>query len=214
MPPRWVEFHMQTLKEALQDIPVISISRLPIAFGLNLPDSGPYCYANEYKQLLRGAKLAETKYIAACEDDTLYHENHFRRFRPQNDEFAYNRARWSVFSWGEPQYSLRNRVSNCSLIAPRELLIEALTERFNSHNGNPPEHLMGECGRNKLERTLGITQRKLVEFYSRIPIIQLSHPNGTEKRQQEQWKSHAEIRAFDIPHWRKAEDIVKFYNNE
>lgn len=213
MPPKWVDFHMRYLKTALEDIPVISISKKPIRFGTNVLDEETPGYSNIYRQILRGAKMATTKYIAIVEDDTLYHENHFRRFRPKDDEFSYNRCRWSVFSWGTPIFSLRNRVSNCSCIAPRELMIEALTERFEKHP-NPPEHLMGECGRKSLERALGITPRKSVDFYSRIPIIQLCHPSGTEDRQQIHRKAHAEIRAVEIPHWGRAEGIIKYYNEE
>jgi hypothetical protein len=210
-PKKWADYHMAVLKEAIGDMPIISVSRLPMDFGINLLDTDKPSYANIYRQMLRAAKVAETKYVAMIEDDCLYSKNHFVRFRPKDDEFAYNRNRWSVFSWGEPQYSLRQRISNCSLIAPRELLIEALTERFDKYNGNPPEDKMGECGRNKLEDALGITRRKQVDFFSNISIVQLSHPLGTEKRQQEQWKSHAEIRAFDIPYWGRAETIVNKY---
>lgn len=209
-PRKWAEFQMRQLKDAIQDLPIISVSRLPMNFGTNLLDTKPPCYSNIYRQILRASKIAETKYVAVAEDDVLYSKNHFIRFRPQDDEVAYNRNRWSLFSWGEPVYSLRNRISNCSLIAPRELLIEALTERFalpKLHEG-----LMGEVGRNDLERKLGITQRKQVEFFSNISIIQLNHPEGTEQRQKEQRKAHAEIRAYDIPHWGKAENIQRYYN--
>jgi hypothetical protein len=214
MPECWSVFHMKHLKAALQDIPVISVSRLPLDFGTNLIDEGPYSYANIYWQILRASKLATTKYIAVTEDDTLYHENHFRRFLPADDEFAYNRCRWSLFSWGPPQYSLRRRISNCGCIAPRELMIEALTERFEKCGRDIPPGRCGECGRHKLEKMLGITKRKAVDFYSRIPIVQLSHPSGSEDRQQIMRKSHAEIRAFDIPYWGKAEDVVKHYTGE
>jgi hypothetical protein len=209
MPPGWTSFHMETLKAALGDIPVISISRLPMSFGTNLIDEGPHCYSNLYRQILRGAKIAQTKYVATVEDDTLYHENHFRRCRPADDEFAYNRARWSIFSWGEALYSMRNRISNCSCIAPRELLIEALEERFRLPKIH--EGLMCECGRADIELRMGITPRKKVDFFSRVPIVQLSHEGGTENRQKERRKAHAEIRAFDIPHWGRAEDLVRRY---
>ena len=211
MPPRWSEFHMSHLMAALGDIPVISISRVPMDFGTNLIDDAEPCYSNYYRQILRGAKIAETKFIAVVEDDVLYHENHFRRFRPADDEFSYNRCRWSVFSWGDPQFSLRNRISNCSCIAPRELLITALTERF-ALPGRVHEGLMAECGRADVEAKLGITQRKKVEFYSRLPIVQLSHDGGTEHRQREHRKAHAEVRAFEIPYWGRAEDLLMYYN--
>jgi hypothetical protein len=212
MPDAWIEFHMEHLKAALKDIPVISLSRIPMDFGKNMIDKGPYGYVNIYKQILRGAKRAKTKYVAVVEDDTLYSEDHFRRFRPRKDEFAYNRNRWSIFSWGTPVYSLRQRISNCSCIAPRKLMIEALEERFTKFGYDIPKTLCGECGRNKLERRMGITLRKQVDFFSTISIVQLSHPSGTEDRQQIMRKSHAEIRAFDIPHWGRPEDLIKYYH--
>jgi hypothetical protein len=212
MPARWVEFHLQTLNAALVDIPVISISRLPMDVGANLIDENDPCYSNYYRQILRGAKLAKTKYVAVVDDDVLYHENHFRRMRPADDEFAYNRCRWSLFTWGPPQYSHRDRVANCSAgIAPRDLYIEALEERFALPKLH--ESLMGECGRNDIERKMGITERKMVGFFSRIPIVQLSHDSGTEGRQQQHRKAHAELRAFDIPHWGRAEDLLKHYDS-
>jgi hypothetical protein len=211
MPEKWVKFHMKHLKRALEDIPVVSISRKPMEFGTNLIDNGPYGYVNIYRQILRGATEAETDYIAICEDDTLYPRDHFTRFRPKMNEFSYNRSRWSIFSWGEPIYSLRQRISNCGCIAPRRLMIEALTERFDKCGYNIPDTVMGECGRNKLEKRMGITLRKAVDFFSEVPIVQLSHPEGAEKRQQIMRKRHAEIKAYDIPYWGKVDDLRKHY---
>lgn len=206
---------MKHLRAALGDIPVICMSRESVDdFDVNFIDDGPYGYVNIYRQILRAVKLVTTPYVAIAEDDVLYHKSHFQRFRPEMDEFAYNRNRWSVFSWGEPIYSLRRRISNCSCIAPTKLMFEALTERYDKFNDNPPEKWAGECGRNKIERAMGITERKQVDFYSRMPIVQLSHPDATEDRQSRGRKVHAEVRAYDIPHWRRAEDLVKIYNEE
>lgn len=211
-PLYWAGHQLRTLKEAIGSAPVISVSRQPMDFGFNLIDTDRPGYVNIYRQLLRAAKYATTKFIATAEDDCLYSASHFRDFRPEKNEFAYNRHRWSVFTWGEPLYSLRDRLSNCSLIAPRDLLIEALEERFKKYDGNPPEDLMGECGRNKLEKALGVTLRKQVDFFSRVGIVQVSHPAGTELRQQIQRKSHARVRAYNIPHWGEAGSIVTIFN--
>jgi hypothetical protein len=210
-PPKWAKFHMEYFLRAANDYPIISISRQPMDLGINLIDTDKPDYANIYRQMLRGAKIADTEFVAMAEDDTLYSNEHFREFRPKEDEFAYNRAKWSLFSW-QPVYSIRPRISNCGLIAPRKLLIEALQERFDKYpNNDYPMEYMGECGRRGLEAGLGITQRNAVEFYSSTPIIQLSHPKGTEYRQQIKRKKHGLIRAYDIPFWRKAEDIIKNY---
>src|SRR3990172_7923653 len=130
-PFEWHKFHLYHLFNAIENYPIISISRIPMSLGLNLIDTEEQRYSNIYRQLLRAARLAMTEYIATAEDDVLYSREHYKEFRPEKNEFSYNRSRWSVFSWegNKAIYCLRNRISNCSLIAPRELLIEALEER-------------------------------------------------------------------------------------
>jgi hypothetical protein len=104
--------------------------------------------------MLRAAKLATTKYVAVAEDDTLYHETHFTFHRPADDVFAYDQNRMALFTWDTPMFHWRNRRSNCSLIAPRLLLIEALEERFAAWPDGIPEKIVGELGRGMVERNL------------------------------------------------------------
>lgn len=213
-PEHWRKFHMAHLKRAIGNTPVISISREPIDFGVNFIDKEKPCYANIYRQLLIASKMAKTKYIATAEDDCLYSKQHYREFRPKDNEFSYNHARWSVFAWeGENAiYCLRQRVSNCSLIAPKELLIEALEERFKRYEGQEiPNSLMGECGRHKLERKMGITLRNMKLWWSTCPIIHLNHKEGTDGRQVAMRKLHGELKATEIPYWGKASDIALEY---
>ena len=212
MPDKWVSFHRQVLERAVNGHQVITISRKPVDFGLNIIDDDQKDYANIYRQLLRGAKIADTEYIGVAEDDTLYSSEHFKCYRPQSDEFAYNFSRWSLFTWSPILYSVRQRISNCSLIAPRELLITALQERFDKYpNRDYPMKFMGECGRNNIEKGLGITLRKSVIFYSRTPIVQLSHDNGTEDRQKRHRKKLGVYLAVEIPYWGRGNEIVKNY---
>src|SRR5690606_32734918 len=103
------------------------------------------------------------------------------------------------------------RVSNCSLIAPRELAIEALEERFEKWPVIPPEWC-GELGRKNVEKWLGVTQRKAVEWNSPIGVIQINHHDtASEDRQKRAWKSLGPVKAYDIPYWGKAEDLIKHY---
>jgi len=88
-------------------------------------------------------------------------------------------------------------------------LIEALEERF--AKTDLPDHLMGECGRTKLEQRLGLTLRKLVEWWSTCPIIHLNHRDGTDGRQAATAKLHGQLKAYDIPFWGKAVDIARRY---
>lgn len=206
VPKKWAEYHKKILLGAVGMGKIITISRVKTPDTYIL-DTKPKSYSNIYYQMLQGAKMATTPFVAMAEDDTLYTRDHFYNFRPEPDEFAYNRNRWSIFTWGEPSYSIKDRISNCSLIAPRELMIEALTERFTKH----PEGsaITGELGKARTERHLRVTVRKRVDFFSDTPIVQFNHDYGTDEVMLKHTKKRGMVRAYDIPVWRKAEDLLK-----
>jgi len=83
MPDKWVQFQIKYLLKAIGDTPIISVSRKPMDLGINLIDTEKKCYFNIYMQMLRGALLAKTKYVAMVEDDVLYSKEHFTQFRPK-----------------------------------------------------------------------------------------------------------------------------------
>lgn len=207
----FAQYARNILTEAIGDSPLISISRKPLDFGINLLDTQPRSLSNIYFQMLRAAKLAETPYVAMAEDDTLYHKNHFTFYRPEMDTFAYDQNRLALFTWGKPMYHWRNRKSNCSLIAPRALLIEALEERFAKWPNGTPHEITGEVGRKMVEKNMGITLRKSIEVFSTVSLIQVNHEAASEERQRNHKKSYGPIRAYDIPHWGKASDLLKYY---
>lgn len=211
IPEFFAEYQRKTLKEAAGNYPIISLSRKPLDFGTNILQVGPKCADTIYREMLRGAKLATTPYVAVAEDDTFYPKEHFNFYRPEKDTFAYNQNRFSLFTWGVPTYSWRNRKSNATLIAPRELLIEALEERFKKYPESIPERIVGELGRPMVERNLGVTIRKSVEVFSEISVIQVNHDRGSDDRARRHRKALGPIKAYDIPHWGRAEDLIKNY---
>lgn len=210
-PEKFAKFQQEVLIDAAGAYPIVSISRIPMTLGKNLIDTEEPSYINIYRQMLRGAKEATTPYVAVAEDDVLYTSEHFNFYRPPLDTFAYNQNRFALFTWGEPMFSWRNRKSNCSLIAPRELLIEALEERFEKHGDNWPEGFVGELGRGRIEKALGVTQRKSVEVFSEISIVQFNHTSGTEKVQRSRKKAHGPIKAYSIPVWGMAHFLKNKY---
>lgn len=183
--------------------------------GDNYIQEGPYGYRNIYKQILFGAKLAKTPFIAIAEDDTLYPPEHFRVFRPKEDEVAYNRHRWGLFTWDKRMFSLRNRVTNAAIIAPREFMIDALEERFKKWpEGTCRDDLFGEVGRRIVEHNLKVKHRKTVDFYTDPGIVQLSHQLGICERDRRKRKRHAPIKVMEIWHWGRAEDIVNIFKGK
>jgi len=205
VPEKWAKYHRQVLTEAIGDTPIITISKKPLDWGTNLIQKSEG-HANIYRQILRGAKLAKTPYIAIAEDDTLYPKAHFITYRPPMDTFTYNMSRWGIFTWGEPTYFLKPSMANSSMIAPRDLTIEALEERFKK---GVPDEKCGELGKEKVERGLGVTTRKISSFYTVDPVLCFSHDFAFDRLERTHRKRMWWIRVYDIPHWGKASDIVK-----
>lgn len=210
----WASYHKEKLLEAADGAPIITISRKPLDWGENLLDEAPYKISNIYFQLLRGAKHAKTDYIAVAEDDTLYPPEHFL-YRPPENAFAYNQNRFNMFSWSRrPTYFWKDRISNSTLIAPRQLTVEALEERYAKYPNGTPDRYTGELGRVNVEGKLGVTRRKAIWFTTEISVVRVDHEKGIDRLARTHRKGMGILRAYDIPYWGKAEDIVNKFKNE
>lgn len=211
VPEKWAEYQKSVLLTAATNYPIITVSRKPLDWGINLLDEAPKTISNIYFQMLRAAKVATTPYVAIAEDDALYHYEHFHFFRPPMDTFAYNINRLGLFTWGKPTYFLKYRQSNSTLLAPRDLLIEALEERYAKYPNGTPEKLTGEVGRKNIESALGVTLRKSMEFQTEISVVRIDHDFGIDTLAQSHRKGMGIAQSYDIPHWGRADELLKHF---
>jgi hypothetical protein len=209
VPKLWAEYQLEVLKKAIGDAAVISVSSVPMDFGVNIIQKEEPSTANIYWQILRAAKLAKTPYVAIAEDDVLYCYEHFNSYRPPLDTFAYNSVRWQLHTFDTPMFYWRKRLSNYSLISPRELLIETLEERFSKYPYPDERGGAGEVGKSRVEKNLKLTQRNMIEFSTTVGIVCLHHKFGIDPLERSGRKRRGMIRALEIPTWGKAEDIIK-----
>ena len=170
-------------------------------------------HLNIYKQILVGVKAANTPYVAMAEDDILYSFDHFHTYRPKHDRFAYGMSKWSLFTWTKPPlFSFRNRrmVVN-SLIAKRDMLLAALTERFQKYPDESKIDLSkwGDPGR--YEQILGVTVHEREEFWPITPNIVFSHEHAFGYLSRGTRKRLGDLRAIELPYWGRAEDILNLY---
>lgn len=213
LPAAWEKFHFDTLIEELEGAPLIIMSRreykdLPPNAVQVLQDK-PKSFSNIYWQLLRGAKMATTDYIAVVEADTLYPREHFRE-RPPKGTVGYNMNFWHLFTWEKtPIYSWRNRRGNYSMLSDRLYVIDALEERFKKWPDGTPDRMTGEIGRSMVEHNLNISERIVHEFETTVAVVNFQHQYGSDPMQREQRKRGGLVRAFDVPKWGHAKDLVK-----
>lgn len=208
LPKKWAKYHKQVLMKAIGDTPIITISKEPIAWGINLLQT-EYGYPNIYKQMLRGAKLATTKYIAMADDDVLYTQQHFM-FRPPTDGFYYNYTRWILPTWKiakeDALYFYKPKPGNGTMIATRESVIEAMGRRL-AANPELPGYFTKELGHSR--RMMRYDKLESQPFYTTEPVIYLMHDLTADEAAQKHQKTIWPVRAYDIPFWGKAKDVLK-----
>ena len=201
----------KNLLYALNGLPLISVSKIPMDFGQNIVSDTPRSHLNIYRQALIGAEQAKTKYIALAEDDVLYTPDHFNH-RSSKGKFAYNLHAWNLFTWSHPPvFSHKSPVRRNmhSLICERDLFIEAMYERFAKHNDSVDLSIWAEPG--KYERQLGVTIRETEEFYSKDPNIVFIHETALAFENLGKRKKLGQFQAYNIPYWGEAEFIRKMY---
>lgn len=205
VPEKWAEYHKGIVLS--WDLPVITISRKPMDWGINILDTKEKTVSNIYYQMLVGALKATTKYVAIVEDDTLYPREHFD-FRPPDDTFAYNLNRFNLFTWSTPTYFWKDRFSNATLVSPRLLMVEALEERFKKYPDGTPIGTTGELGRRMVEKNLGLSRYNVMKFETYYSVVRIDHDFGIDTLSKSHRKGRGPLKAFDIPYWGKAKDLV------
>lgn len=156
-----------------EGVALISISQKPIDFGENICVEGlEYSVYNIYKQVLIGAKAAKTKYVACCEDDSLYNREHFEH-RPPENIFAYNKNRYLVNSTA---YFWRNTPCMSTCIASTKLMVETLETRFEKFPNILPKKELGDfCEPGRREDKLGLPFVEMSIFRTSNPVLVFNH---------------------------------------
>ena len=195
---------------------IMSVSQKPIDFGDNIcvgEDIGYSAWVCYY-QILQGAKEARTPFVACAEDDSLYTWEHFG-VRPPGDSFHYNKNRWILEDTGEPRprFRWRDRTAMCGCVAPTELLIRTLEEKFSKfpdpirQTYDPRLRGWGEPGR--YERVLHLPQVGITFFETELPILTLNHKKGLGGLRR---PSINDKILLNLPPWDDAKTLWKVYH--
>lgn len=224
--PLFLQATARQLVKAADGLPIISVSQEPMTFrytagiddalnerNIDIGKIGR-SHLNIYRQLLVGAHMAETPYVATAEDDILYSHSHFRTHRPPLNRFAYDLNRWGINTWVKPPvFGYRARPVVNQLIAPTELLIDSLEERFAKFKDVPddqvPISFWGDPGR--YEKQLGVTVREFECFAAPEPSIVFSHEEAFGFLNHGKRKSVGEFPRTELPVWGSAEKIMELW---
>ena len=165
-------------------VPIISVSQKPIDFGQNIcVGQIGKSYYNCYKQIYIGALAARTKYIACCEDDTIYNLEHFSRRPSKPGVFSYNTNLWflnpELFFWKKDGEEEKNRTGMLCCIAETESLVKTLAGRFDKFpiepipNDKRSLRFWQEPGR--FEKKFNIPKVEVEYFETKDPVVVLNY---------------------------------------
>lgn len=211
IPKDFAEKTQTQLLKAAQGHAIISITHQPTDLGANIVVDLPRSQASIYRQVLLGAKQADTDYVAVAEDDVLYSPEHFK-FRPKQLHWGYNMNAWSIFTWSEPLFTYKapgGRRNLNGLICERNMLIDHLEERFELWPHEVDINIFGEPG--KYDNQLGTKPYPSEDFYTNPPNIVFSHENNLQFEGLGTRKGLGQIRATEIPTWGEAKTIRSYY---
>ena len=200
------------LKRSIGDTPVISVSQKPLDFGRNIcvGDIGR-SHLNIYRQILIGAKAAETPYVALAEDDILYPPSHFG-IRPSSMEvFNYDVNKWSLYTWTDPPvFSFLNNAVVHQLICARDYLVADMEERFAKWNESNLD-LSNWKDPGRRENRLDMVERRIERSFAPEPTIAISHEDAFGYLNLGRRKAHGERKACRLEPWGSAGDVLKIY---
>jgi len=194
-------------------IPIISVSQKPIDFGINICVGNiGKSYYNCYKQILTGAKEVKTKFVACCEDDTLYTMEHFAHRPSADDVFSYDLNWWYAEDktfWHKTEI---NDTGMCFCICSTHSLIKTLKPRFNLYPSAPPinaQRYWQEPGR--FDRKFGIPDAKFEYFKSSQPSLVFNY-YGSLGGKRTSWRPR--VFAESLSPWGDAKTLWKKYWKE
>jgi hypothetical protein len=202
--------------------PIVTVSHEPLAFGHNIVVENPVRgHLQIYRNILTGSLAAQTEFVGLIEDDCMVPPDHFRTHRPPPHKFAYDFNKWGINTWVRPPvFGYRSRAVINSLIAPRQLLIDALEERFNLYPDEDAlkkkfgeNHLKfwGDLGR--YEKHLGVTVREWEPFASPVPSVVFSHEEAFGFLSRGRRKSIGEGHRTELPGWGSAESMLELWTS-
>ena len=211
--PYFLANTLAILKNAIGDLPVISVSHKPMDFGRNIcvGDIGR-SHLNIYRQILIGAKAAETPYVALAEDDILYPASHFELRPSSMDVFNYDVNKWSLYTWYQPPtFSMLGNTVVHQLISSRDYLVDDMQERFARFPDESKINLSNWKDPGRGEELLGMEKRRRERAWSKEPTIAFSHEDAFGFLNLGKRKAHGKMRADFLHPWGYAADVLKLY---
>ncbi len=195
--PAFENLVKQKLLEVAGDHPLISVSQKPIDLGKNIcvGDIGQ-SYMNAYRQLLVGAKAAETEFVMPAESDQLYPPGYFD-FVPGDHHLYVYQDLW-VLTLGDRSKFWKKDFGDWVVAIKRDYFISRLEAKIAEEKVLPPGKV------HSIHRRFA--SNKFIRFNVGAPVITIKTDRNINKK-----TGHTADTTYELPHWGKADDLSKYF---
>jgi len=168
----------------MANLPIVSASLKPIAFGDNEVIRGKRSYPTMVRQIISCLERSTAKYVFFCEHDVLYHYSHFDFTPPRDDIFYYNENVWRWGFGSDTAIRYDRMLSLSGMCVNREYVLEhyylrrkkIMDNSWENDEGQPRwVRIMGYEPGTKKKRRGGITDDDFGTWKSRYSNIDIRH---------------------------------------
>lgn len=190
------------IRKVCGDLPIISVSHKPIAFGENIcvGDVGTSGF-NMFRQVLIGCKAAKTRFIISAESDCLYPPDYFT-YRPPRDDACYRDDNLYVMPDQMEFFYRKVEGATHAQIVGREFYIKTLEKLFEG----APEWSVLEKNFPKERHRQSDVFTEILYYHTDNPVFQIKTHRGMR------YYTHSErIPIPEIPYWGNGKSVRAFY---
>lgn len=201
------EFEQRIIDKMLEvsgDLPIISVTQKPINLGKNIciGDVGSSGF-NMFRQVLIGAKEANTRFIISAEADCLYSPDYFS-FRPERDDVCYRNDNTYIMGLRRDFFFQKKEGGTWSQVIGRDFYIKRLEYLFEGAPMWSPTEKNFPKERKRGEDVFHRSQ--IARFTTEFPCVSLKSGDGMRGY------SHSEnIPIHQLPYWGDGREFREKY---
>lgn len=190
------------------EIPIVSVSQVPIDFGTNIVLNIGRSQLSMFKQILTGLEVIKEGIVFFCEHDCLYPPQHFDFEPPEKDVYYFNTNVWSVRADTGEALHYDGMKKTSGLVADIGILFEHYTEKYKlieKEGFSQKKHGYEPGKKNSKGRP---NDYEWECFESKYPYVDIKHDNNLTKtrwsikqyrRREERLKSW--VKSDRVPYW-------------
>lgn len=192
----------QKLLEVKGNNDLISVSQEPINFGKNIcVGKVGYSYQNALIQMLIGAEMAQTEYVAIAEADQLYPPGYFD-FKTTGEPLYLYKNLWMLRHWDKNFFYHKEYGDWLAIVKTKYLIKRLRLQVANKQWGNNM-------------KVGSIFRKRQWNYFDGLPVVTIKTKNQTTTKSgftgRSKWTEETRPKR-ELPHWGNVREFHKYFD--